>query len=80
MTDKWEVIALPQGDEVRKNGKWVSSSQLEEVLNYHDRLVEALRDVVDCGQRYKLTKDDLCIDNALELLTELQLDTKKESE
>jgi len=41
---KWEFSALPQGDELRKDGRLVASyCEAEAILNGYDRLVDALR-------------------------------------
>ena len=45
--NKWEFSALPQGDELRKDGRLVVSyREAEAILNTHDRLVDALDNAV----------------------------------
>ena len=44
---KWEFSALPQGDELRKDGRLVASyREAEAILNSHHRLVDALDNAV----------------------------------
>lgn len=43
--DKWEIVALPQGDEIMKNGKVASTDEAERILNYHERLVDMVAEL-----------------------------------
>lgn len=43
---KWTVEALPQGDEIRKDGKIADLSDVERILNSHDVLVDALNEAI----------------------------------
>jgi len=44
--NKWEFSALPQGDELRKDGRLVVSyREAEAILNSHDQLVRLVTDV-----------------------------------
>lgn len=42
----WTVEALPQGDEIRKDGKFADLSDVERILNSHEVLVDALNEAI----------------------------------
>ncbi|WP_138438530.1 hypothetical protein [Marinobacter alexandrii] len=64
------------------NGQWADGERVCNIehivkcVNAHDELVEALREVVHYSQKCVLSKDDLCIDDALELLAKLDTEAK----
>lgn len=38
----WEFVALPQGDELRKNGRMVETDEAERMLNHYEELRQQL--------------------------------------
>lgn len=73
MSDKWEIVALPQGDEIMKNGKVASVDEASRILNYHERLREALDNLlVDYtpkdGSDYRAARDATALLDELDSL------------
>lgn len=85
--DNWEIVALPQGDEIMKNGKVASTDEAERILNYHHRLREALSEtqkLLDnmqehaCACNFYISEDHKCgvcisADKNRTILTELDI-------
>lgn len=67
MSDVWEFVALPQGDELRKNGEIVTTDEAERKLNHYEDLRQQLEQAqarvaewVKCSDRPPLMHE--CVD------------------